>query len=190
MPDTAPHGAAKSSTVHDVLNLGYAPVYRAPRRIPQGEYKAPLCKGRALRATPCTSPLVQGIGMSKQLLLARVSVDRVGQRTTEHNRSSSPPDSRRLTEYNGVAKAKGWKISSPRNRVGKFRFWQRIARWTRENTAGCAQRRHGIGATRRHLQELQQKVGVLDLGDQDPTNRQTRPRPGARPRGRAGLVRH
>jgi hypothetical protein len=50
--------------------------------------------------------------------------DRVGQRTTEHNRSSSPPDSRRLTGYNGVAKAKGWKISSPRNRAGKNRFWQ------------------------------------------------------------------
>ena len=128
--------------------------------------------------------------MSKQLLLVRVSVDRVGQRTTEHNRSSSPPDSRRLTEYNGVAKAKGWKISFPRNRVGKFRFWQRAARWTRENEVGCTQRRHGIGTTRRHLQELQQKVGVLDLGDQDSTNRQTRPRPGARPRGRAGLVRH
>ena len=122
--------------------------------------------------------------MNKQLLLVRVSVDRVGQRTTEHNRSSSPPDSRRLTEYNGVAKAKGWKISFPRN-MGKFRFWQRTARWTRENKAGCAQRRHGIGATRHHLQELQQKVGILDLGDQDSTNRQTRPRPGARPRGRA-----
>jgi hypothetical protein len=120
----------------------------------------------------------------------RVSVDRLGQRTTEHNRRSSPPGSRKLTEYNGVAKAKGWKISFPRNRVGKFRFWQRTARWTRENKAGCAQRQHGIGATRRHLQELQQKVGVLVLGDQDSTNRQTRPRPGARPRGRAGLLRH
>jgi hypothetical protein len=34
----------------------------AARRIPQGAYKAPICKrhkGRALRATPCTSPLVQ-----------------------------------------------------------------------------------------------------------------------------------
>ena len=91
-------------------------VQGTPRRIciPQEVYKAPLSKRRqrrALRATPCTSPLVQRIGMSKQLLLVRVSVDRVGQRTTEHNRSSSPPDSRRLTEYNGVAKAKGWKIS-------------------------------------------------------------------------------
>jgi hypothetical protein len=87
-------------------------VQGAPRRIciPQEVYKAPLCKrrkGRALRATPCTSPLVQRIGMSKQLLLVRVSVDRVGQRTTEHNRSSSPPDSRRLTGYNGVANARG-----------------------------------------------------------------------------------
>jgi hypothetical protein len=72
--------------------------------------------GGALSATPCTSPLVQRIGMSKQLLLVRASADRVGQRTTEHNRSSSPPDSRRLTEYNGVAKAKGWKNSFPRNR--------------------------------------------------------------------------
>jgi hypothetical protein len=44
-------------------------------------------------------------------LLVKESVDRVGQRTTEHNRSSSPPGSRRLTGYNGVAKAKGWKIS-------------------------------------------------------------------------------
>jgi hypothetical protein len=58
--------------------------------------------------------------MSKQLLLVRAPVDRVGQRTTEHNRSSSPPDNRKLTEYNGVAKAKGWKISFPR----KFRFEQ------------------------------------------------------------------
>ena len=36
-------------------------------------YKAPLCKrrkGRAPRATPCTSPLVQRTGMSKQLLLS------------------------------------------------------------------------------------------------------------------------
>jgi hypothetical protein len=45
-------------------------------------------KERALRATPCTSPLVQIIGMSKQLLLVGVSVDRVGQRTTEHNRNT------------------------------------------------------------------------------------------------------
>jgi hypothetical protein len=100
------------------------------RRIPQEVYKAPLCKqrkGRGLRATPCTSPMAQRTAMSKQLLLVRVSVDRVGQRTAEHNRSSaSPPDSRRLTEYNGVAKAKGWKFSSPRNRVGNFHFWQRI----------------------------------------------------------------
>jgi hypothetical protein len=35
----------------------------------------------------------------KQLLLVRAPADRVGQRTTEHNRSSPPPDSRRLTEY-------------------------------------------------------------------------------------------
>ena len=66
-------------------------VQGAPRRIPQGVYKAPLSKRRqrrALRATPCTSPLVQRIGMSKQLLLVRVSVDRVGQRTTEHNRNT------------------------------------------------------------------------------------------------------
>jgi hypothetical protein len=32
--------------------------------------------------------LAQRIGMSKQLLLVRASADRVGQRTTEHNRSS------------------------------------------------------------------------------------------------------
>jgi hypothetical protein len=90
------------------------------QRIPQEVHKASLFKrrkGRAprcyIRATPCTSPLVQRIGMSKQLLLVRASADRVGQRTTEHNRSSSPPDSRRLTGYNGVAKAKGWKISFP-----------------------------------------------------------------------------
>jgi hypothetical protein len=41
-------------------------VQRAPRRIPQGAYKAPLSKRRqrrALRVTPCTSPLVQIIGM-------------------------------------------------------------------------------------------------------------------------------
>jgi hypothetical protein len=44
--------------------------------------------GLALRAGSCTSPLVQRIGMSKQLLLVRVSVDRVGQRTTEHNRNT------------------------------------------------------------------------------------------------------
>ena len=42
-------------------------VQGATRRIPQGVYKAPLCKRRkrrARRATPCTSPLVQRIGMS------------------------------------------------------------------------------------------------------------------------------
>jgi hypothetical protein len=86
------------------------------RIIPRGVYKAPLSKrrkGRALRATPCTSPLVQRTGMSKQLLLVRVSVDRVGQRTTKHIRSNSPPDSRRSTGHNGVANAKGWKISFP-----------------------------------------------------------------------------
>jgi hypothetical protein len=41
-------------------------VQRAPRRIPQGVHNAPLSKRRqrrALRATPCTSPLVQRIGM-------------------------------------------------------------------------------------------------------------------------------
>jgi hypothetical protein len=32
--------------------------------------------------------LVQGCGMSKQLLLVGVSADRVGQRTTEHNRNT------------------------------------------------------------------------------------------------------
>jgi hypothetical protein len=61
-------------------------VQGAPRRIPQEVYKAPLCERRtahprreerALRATSCTSPLVQRTGMSKQLLLVGVSADRV-----------------------------------------------------------------------------------------------------------------
>jgi hypothetical protein len=42
--------------------------------------------------------------MSKPLLLVKASADRVGQRTTEHNRSSSPPDSRKLTGYNGASR--------------------------------------------------------------------------------------
>jgi hypothetical protein len=46
----------------------------------QGAAKQAAQERRALRASPCTSPLVQRIGMSKQLLLVIVSVDRVGQR--------------------------------------------------------------------------------------------------------------
>ena len=99
--------------------------------------------------------------MSKQLLLVRVSVDRVGQRTTEHNRSSSPPDSRRLTEYNGVAKAKGWKISFPRNRVGKFRFEQitRDIRLLMATRFGAK----SFGASESHQTESPAKWGSLDL---------------------------
>jgi hypothetical protein len=64
---------------------------------------------------------------SKQLLLVGVSADRVGQRVIEHNRSSSPPDSRRLTGFNGVTKqSEGLEKIVPT----KFRFWQ-ITRETR-----------------------------------------------------------
>jgi hypothetical protein len=74
------------------------------------------------------------------------------------NHSSSPPDGRRLTGYNGVAKAKGWKISSPRNRFGgEISLLAENAHWTRENTASCAQRRHGVGATGHHLSKRSNK---------------------------------
>jgi hypothetical protein len=94
--------------------------------------------------------------MSKQLLLVRVSVDRVGQRTTEHNRSSSPPDSRRLTGYNGFAKAKGWKISFPRNR---------------ENFAFGREPRVGLGRTRSDALNADTALARLDVISKSPNRK-------------------
>jgi hypothetical protein len=59
------------------------------------------------------------------------------------------------------------------------------ARWTRENTASCAQLQNGVEATRHHLKEFQHKVGALDLDDddRDPANRPAKLLP---PGGREG----
>jgi hypothetical protein len=64
-------------------------------RITQGVYRAPLRKrrrGRALCATPCTSPLAQRTGMSKQLLLVKAPADR------DRQKKSSAAVFRRSTE--------------------------------------------------------------------------------------------